>query len=646
MGFLNPLFLLAALSVAVPLILHLVHRPESRRLAFPALRYLQRTERQHARRIRLRQLLLLLLRVATILLVVFAGARIYLRGRGSLHDPTAVVIVLDNSMSSGVVEGGRRVLDELKGLALSMLEAATAEDRIWVIRVGDPGELVAPATPQAARRLIQATVVSHAAGDLDAAIQRAIAIAADSELAAREVHVLSDLQATAFPSGSEAPADRNVPVVIYRPDDDPPPNHHLTDVLVGGGLPPVAGQRTEVAATVGDYAGGAEDTVWVRLVVDRRVRAARITPTGATVLLPAGPFPVGPLSGYVETDPDSLAADDRRYFAVTVRRAPGIAMEGEDGFFLAQALGTLESGGRVRLVAPAEAELLVAIAGAGLERRAEDTPVLVLPSADPALLPALNRRLTAAGVPWRYGSLSSGGEAPLINDGVGVDLTGVRASTHFALVPPESSADTAEVLIRLPSGEPWLVAGRSATGPFVLVASPLDEASTTLPLSAVMVPLVEWLVTRSTAREIGGSDVEAGLPFQTAPSATAVRKPDGTLFPVDGTHVFQSTREAGIYEILAGDSVLERVAVNVPVRESILDRVQADALRAKYGDALTVARDSAAWTRAVFTNRQGLEIWRGLLFAAVVLLLAESWFAAAGPGRSEAPRVVSVSKEP
>ena len=633
MGFLNPLFLVAGLAVAVPLILHLVHRYESRRLPFPALRYLQRTEKQRAKQIRLRQLLLLLLRVSVILLVVAAGARAFLRGRGSVHDPTALVIVLDNSMSSGLVEGGRRVLDELKGLALATLEEATPEDRVWLIRVADPDELVAPGTPETTRRRVRDTGVSHAAGDLDAAVSRALSIAADADLGAREVHVLSDLQASAFQDSAPAPLDDPVPVVVYRPDGDPPANRHLVDVLVGGGLPPVAGQRTEVAASVGEMAENG-DTVWVRLVVDRRVRAAGAAPTGATVILPGGPFPQGPLTGYVEMDPDSLATDDRRYFAVTVRRAPGLAVEGEASFFLTQALGSLEAGGRIRRVQPGEADVLVAMAGAGLERRGAQVPVLVVPSIDPALLPALNRRLSAAGIPWRYGSAVTGGEAPLVTDAFRVDLTGVRVATHYSLAPSDTEVPDADVLARLPAGDPWLVVGRAATGPYVLVASALDSEATTLPVSAAMLPLMEWIVTRSAVRGGGGAALEAGTPIAAPAAATAVRTPDGTLSPVDGTHVFRSTREAGIYEVMAGDSVLDRVAVNAPVRESLLVRVDQEALRARYGSELSLARDSTAWTRAIFTSRQGLEVWRPLLLTALVLLLAESWFAAAGPGRT------------
>ncbi len=113
MSFLSPAFLFAGLAVAVPLFLHLFHRHDARKLAFPALRYLLRTEKEHARTIRLRQLLLLLLRIAAITLLVGAGARPFLRGGGGVHDPTAMVIVLDNSLSSGLIRGGDRVLDLL-----------------------------------------------------------------------------------------------------------------------------------------------------------------------------------------------------------------------------------------------------------------------------------------------------------------------------------------------------------------------------------------------------------------------------------------------------------------------------------------------------------------------------------------------------
>ena len=88
MGFLNPALLVLAAAVAIPLLLHFMQRSEGRRMSFPALRYLLRTEKDHARRIRTRQLLLLLLRCGAIVLLALAAARLVLRGPGPAHPPT------------------------------------------------------------------------------------------------------------------------------------------------------------------------------------------------------------------------------------------------------------------------------------------------------------------------------------------------------------------------------------------------------------------------------------------------------------------------------------------------------------------------------------------------------------------------------
>ncbi|MGH7466343.1 MAG: BatA domain-containing protein, partial [Longimicrobiales bacterium] len=132
MGLLNPVLLFLAGAAAVPLLLHLLQRHQGPRVIFPALRYLRRAEKESARRIRLRQILLMLLRIAAVLLLALAAARPFVGFGGVRHSPTAVVIVLDNSMSTAAVEGERRVLDQLKARALETLDAAGEEDRFWL----------------------------------------------------------------------------------------------------------------------------------------------------------------------------------------------------------------------------------------------------------------------------------------------------------------------------------------------------------------------------------------------------------------------------------------------------------------------------------------------------------------------------------
>lgn len=108
MGFLSPALLFLGAAATVPLILHLLQRHQGPRVVFPALRYLRRAEKESARRIRLRQLLLMLLRIAAVLLIALAAGRPFAQSGGAGHEPTAVAIVLDNSMSTGAVVEDRK----------------------------------------------------------------------------------------------------------------------------------------------------------------------------------------------------------------------------------------------------------------------------------------------------------------------------------------------------------------------------------------------------------------------------------------------------------------------------------------------------------------------------------------------------------
>lgn len=121
--------------------------------------------------------------------------------------------------------------------------------------------------------------------------------------------------------------------MLWAPEAEIPPSHFSREVTVGAGLPPLAGQRTEVTletARSGDAeAGDGADTLPLRLVTGGRIRAAGRAAAGAFAILPIGPFAEGDVTGRVETDPDALGADDRRCFSFAVRPAVAVQRQGE-----------------------------------------------------------------------------------------------------------------------------------------------------------------------------------------------------------------------------------------------------------------------------------------------------------------------------
>lgn len=623
MGFLNPLFLLAGVAALVPVILHLFYRQESKTFTFPAIRYLLRTEKDHARQIRTQQLLLLLMRVALIVLLVVLGARIHFPGPGGSHDPTALALVLDNSLSTTIIDEGRRRLDTLKAVARQSVAAAGYDDVIWVVRAGSPWEVAVPGGIEQAASAIDETGPSHAHGDLSSAIGRARALVGQSSLPRREVHVFTDLQATAFPE--PVGGDDDIPVIVFAAPVDEVGNRGIEGVSIGGGLPPLQGRRTDAAVSLAGGAAG--DTVGVRLYIGGQVRAAATAPAGATVRLPVGPFPSGRVDGYAEIDPDPLTGDDRRFFSFTVRDPTPVAVLGPAPFFLTEALAVLQESDRISLGGAARAATLISLGGEGLERRSAAQSVVVVPLADPARLPALNRRLAEAGVPYRYEPGPDEGARVARND-LPVDLDDLEIRRFFRVAPLESAGGANATGTLLSTGDPWLLAGSVPTGPYILLATPMDEQSTSLPVSAAMIPLLEWMIERWFGGGAGHEAVTAGMDFRPAPTASAVRGPDGTVHQVDGDQPFLATAAAGIYHVLAGDSVLESIPVNPPAAETDLTPASRGEVRRTVPGVHDIVDDADTWSRHIFRAGRGPEPWRPLAGIILVLLVLETAVAA------------------
>ena len=114
MSFLAPFFLMFAGAIAVPLLLHLRRRRFENRIDFPAVRYLARAEKENVRQIKIRNLLLMFLRIATVLTLALAAARPIGAFFGAGHVPTALAIVLDNSLSTSVIVNGQPLLASLR----------------------------------------------------------------------------------------------------------------------------------------------------------------------------------------------------------------------------------------------------------------------------------------------------------------------------------------------------------------------------------------------------------------------------------------------------------------------------------------------------------------------------------------------------
>jgi hypothetical protein len=484
--FLHPLALVGLAAAAIPALLHLLERRVPPEAMFPPLRYLSEAERQSARRLKLRHLLLLLLRTALIALIVLAAARPLLPARGGsavVHPPTALALILDNSPSSGTVVDGRPVLDRLRSVARGSLERATTSDRLWLMLADG---VVRGGTREALLTTVDSAGVMARRLDLTAAVRDAARLVDAEPLGAREVHVVSDLQRTAFGPG-RAGAPRGVRVLALAPPARAAANRGIGAARVADGAVAVS-----VVGTPGS--GAAAVTVRVR---GRDVGRALAAPGSAiSITLPRlGP---GWWMGEAALDADELLADDRRPFAWRVAPPAAVTARAGAGPFVAAAVAVLEQGQRTR----PGGEVVI-----GDRPDGGAAVSVVLPPADPALLGQVNRALAARGARWRLGAAGTPGPlaAPAAPGVAGIQVT--RRYRLEASGAMERGGRPDSSVLATVNGEPWLV----RDGATLLLGSRLDTAWTALPAAPGFVPFVDALVNHLARDEAAVSEAE-GLP--------------------------------------------------------------------------------------------------------------------------------------
>jgi hypothetical protein len=689
--FLNPFFLFGLVGTAVPLVIHLLNLRTARRVDFSTLEFLRRIEPRSLRRVRVRQFLLLVLRMLIIASLALSMARPALTGTGGTgRGSVAAAIVLDASLSMRAA-GERSVFETARERALEISRSFSDGDEVFLFFPGAMGEAGAEGLRDLGivRDRIAAAQAGLGAANLDAAVRDAAGVLAESRRTSREIHVVSDFQRTGWPEGDSASLPEGVKLFLVPATQSAPANAWIESVDYSGQILD-AGTPIEIRAVAAAAREAAARDTEASLEIDGRVTDRRRAP------LPAG----GRVSVvFRETFPEegihfgrisipeggSLAEDDARCFTLqTESELPVLVVSGdaEAARFLATAIAPAAEAGptsfAVRVGEPRD------LATLARDREA----VLVLADVDrfePAELDGIKSFLSNGGglllfagprvdqqawsrdllprfLPGRLGDarLAPPGESftiarldashPLLEifRGEGGGFADVRVTHAVSLLPDAGTS----VLATFSNGAPALAESSLLPGRVLFVATGLDPTWSDFPLAGSFLPFVHESIrhlARSSAREAASIEIGEGatftLPAPPAGGSAVVRAPNGDerqIAPRQGaggwTLELNDIDEPGFWTFTsaAGDT-LAAFAVNVPSRESDLAPIPLEEIEQRMGASASRVLDAAGnLAEQVREARVGREIGGWFLSAAALFLGAEMAVAGrAGRGRRE-----------
>src|SRR5262249_54426440 len=185
--------------------LHLFMRQTPKHVIFPALRLVRERQRRSKKRMRIKNWLLLLARMAILALMALALARPTLYSQVPLGDqsvPTALGLVFDTSLSMKYKDKDKTRLEEAKERAREIVSKLPDSSQVFVVDSSEPGST--GLSPGAAMKRIDELTIHPVSRPLNVALGEVYDRVTECEKPARAVYVLTDLAKSAWDLGHPA----------------------------------------------------------------------------------------------------------------------------------------------------------------------------------------------------------------------------------------------------------------------------------------------------------------------------------------------------------------------------------------------------------------------------------------------------------
>jgi hypothetical protein len=212
-------FLAAGLAAALPILIHLLFRQRTRTVSIGSVRFLHEVVKEHRRRRRVRQWLLLALRVLVAILLALLFCRPYLDRSHRIGLEQEVVFLLDRSasMQAGDASGETALT---RGIAAIREQLSWLDDNVIVhLATWDSAGITEIPVEQ-----LSSTTATAAATDFGLGLGWARDILSTSDRSTRRIVLVTDMQRSGLP---RAPLDRlaeNIELVVRDVGDPMPKN--------------------------------------------------------------------------------------------------------------------------------------------------------------------------------------------------------------------------------------------------------------------------------------------------------------------------------------------------------------------------------------------------------------------------------------
>lgn len=630
LSFLNTGLLFFAAATILPLLIWLLAKKKPKRIVFSTLRFIKASQEQEKKRTRLKNIILLIIRMLIILLVALAVARPLFQSKhlkpSRQHPPTALAILLDTSFSMDYVHEARSNLDRAKAAIGQINSLCNAQDRLILVTSDDSwnrlhAQIYAGKIPS---DILDKIAVTYSPLDLGAMLQLADEKLRDTQLANRELYLLTDAQKQDYPSIKEQ--------TLYVVDVSEGKEFENLSCQGARVLPQLVekSRRQSLEFQLGNHGKQDRNDVLVKVVLGGAKVAEKFVDLPAqqnvnqTIAIDLQKD--GWQSGYVEVMDDRLPPDNRSYFSFPFTANPRIAVVSARQSLpeYLQTLLQVYAGpqGKISLLDSRQISLAT--------QNEYQTFVFYAPG---ALSPKLREFIAALqkngrGALFCLDSALTSDYKNLLGSTFGLSITSWQTqpksisyiNKHHFITSLMADKNLRNKVIT----DYWKVSGSGAAillgsgaEPFALAKDNLvlwsfDPAS----LGSTFFLDAAFAVFAYRSLEFVSTAIAAGESHQIGEvlSAQSIVLPDGKAIQL--TNRSYKLTQPGIYTLRQNDSDSTVIAVDYPRQESTWERMD-------YSSLKNTKLLDGKWQNTLFHTRLGHDLWKWLLGAALALFFLE-----------------------
>jgi len=685
MIFLNPAVLFGLLAASIPVLIHLLNLKKLKKIEFSTLTFLKELQKNKIRKLKLKQWLLLALRVLIILLLVTAFARptlkgIALGGTTSAAKTTAVYI-LDDTFSMSAVDADGSYFNQSKQIIINLIKNLQEGDEAALVFVSDQGneDLKPTLDLDEISKEVKEADISYSSGTINHALIRASEIIDRSNNFNKEIYLLSDFQKGRLSDESLPDLSRllNDKVKLYTFNFSGKDLFNLgIDELKVNTQIFEKDKPVSFDVTVTNYSGQPAGNRVLSLFINGERSAQQsisLSPgESKSVTMEAVVKTTGYSDAFAELEDDDIVQDNKRFtdFYVPDKIPAAIFYDDQDDIkFVETALSLTGEAGTIKLTEKNSNQIssfdlsqfdAIIITGAAnisnfdrLKAYLSNGGGLFIMPGNKSNAADFSRITSGLGLPVPEGTAGKVNEPSnaVLFDKVEYDhpifrniFSGIEKEKlqspdiyfHYKI----SSGGKGINIITLTDGTSFLSDYKIGKGKALLLNTSPVLSWSNFPLKNIFAPLLVKSVFYLASKDMAESENFAGNPVTVTLSDVTlpqvrVKRPDKTEELVNleksgslNFITYSKTDVTGNYKFYSGQKSVAEISINADPRESVV-KYLSDQDFIKYldginfkGKHITISKSENP-SEIVMQSRFGSELWRIFLFAALITALVE-----------------------